>query len=302
LNNLGVIHREAGRLAEAETVSREALAIKEALAESFASVPQYRHELARSFNNLGALLVSANRPKDARTAFEKAVDHYERLGAGAGAVPLITVELAGTYTNLARLMGDNGQLEESLPSLKKSIEILEAAHLKDRRAIKVRESLLVARWARAMTLAGLRRFSPALEDWSRAIELDDGRYRNVLRQKRASNYLNLKDHGRAAADAVAVAESSEATGENLYNAACVYAICARIAAGDAAIAESYADRAVIVLRRAAAKDSKNLARINQDSDLDALRARGDFKQLLHDLEQQPIGSASEKKKPVKPPS
>src|SRR3712207_8990888 len=61
------------------------------------------------------------------------------------------------------------------------------------RAVKVRETLCTACWARAMTLAGLGRFREALADWDRAIEVDDGRHHNTLRVKRASNLLNLKD-------------------------------------------------------------------------------------------------------------
>src|SRR5262249_32601088 len=152
-----------GRLVEAEKSSREALAIKESLQETFPSVPQYRHELARSFNNLGVLLTSLKRREDARSAYAKAVATYERLVADAHAPPLYSVEMAGTYTNLGKLMGDQGRLEESLPSLTKSIDILEGAYRKDSREVKVRESLLVAHWARAMTLARLGRFSPAVE-------------------------------------------------------------------------------------------------------------------------------------------
>src|SRR5262249_28969169 len=154
--------------------------------ETFPSVPQYRHELARSFNNLGSLLHSLNRHKDAQAAYGKAIGIYERLAADSGAVPPVTVELAGTYTNLRRLMGGAGQLEESLPVLTKSIDSLESVHRTDPRVAKVRESLLVTCWARAMTMAGLRRFGPAVDDWTRAIELDDGQYHSALRLKRAS--------------------------------------------------------------------------------------------------------------------
>jgi hypothetical protein len=97
----------------------------------------------------------------------------------------------------------------------------------------------------------------------------------------------LKDHSRANADAQAIAESSKATSKDMYNAACVLALCARIAANDASAAESYAARAVVVLRRAAGKGFKDLAQIKKDSDLDALRIRDDFKTLLREFEARP---------------
>jgi hypothetical protein len=186
---------------------------------------------------------------------------------------------------LGRLIGDQGNLEGSLPFHAKSIESLESVYRNDPRVAKVRESLLIAHWARAMTLAGLRRFSPSLEDWNRAVELDDGHHISSLRIKRASTLLNLGDHARASADAQAISESSGATSEDLYNAACVLAVSARIAAKDASVAESYAARAVGMLRGAADKGYKDLAHIKKDADLDNLRARNDFKNLLQELEQ-----------------
>ncbi len=282
-NNLGVIHRDAHRYPEAEKAQRESLAIKEELADRFPSVPQYRHELARSYNNRGALLASIKRPKDAQIAYEKSVGIYERLSADPRAIPLYAVELAGTYTNLGRLMGDNGQLAESLPVLTKGVDTLETALGKDSRLLKVRESLLVAHWARALTLGGLKRYQPAVDDWSRAIELDDGRYFVGLRVKRASALLHLKDHVRAAADAQAIADSAIADGEDIYNAACVLALAAKFAEANKSMAESYASRAVELLRRAFAKGFGDLAHMKQDSDLKPLQGRGDFTKLINDL-------------------
>src|SRR5262249_13784637 len=130
-------------------------------------------------------------------------------------------------------------------------------------------------------------FGPAVDDWSRAIDLDDGQYHSTLRLKRASTLLNLKDHSPAGADAQAVAESSKATSKDLYKAACVRADCAQIAANDAPAPESYAARAVLVLRRAAGKGYKDLAQIKKDSDLDALRTREDLRTLSREFEARP---------------
>jgi tetratricopeptide (TPR) repeat protein len=285
LNNLGIVYREGHRAADAEQVYREALAIKQKLADTFPSVPRYRQELARSFNNLGIFLAVLQRSDEAQAAYQKAVGIYERLAADFHSAPVYAIELAGTYTNLGRLMGDSGQLEQSLPWLTKSIEVLDAAFRQDPRLAKARESLLVAHWARAMTLSGLERFPQAADDWGRAIELDDGRYFTALRLKRASTLLNLKDHARATADAQAVAASSKATGQDLCDAACIYALSARLAREDGPLAESYAGNALRLLQQAVTKGYKDLTRVKTDSDLDALRSRPDFQALLRSLEE-----------------
>ena len=199
---------------------------------------------------------------------------------------MYAVEIAGTYNNLGRLLGDQGQLDESLPILTKSIGMLDAAYHLDQRLIKVRESLLVAHWARAMTLAGLGRFAEALVDWDCAIELDDGQHHNALRIKRASNLLNMKDHVRATDDAAAVAESPEASSDDLFLAACAYAVSAQLATDDPSLAESYAARAVMLLRQALVKGYENAARMKTDPELHALRSREDFQNLMGEVEEE----------------
>jgi hypothetical protein len=131
--------------------------------------------------------------------------------------------------------------------------------------------------------AGEERFSEALGDWDRAIELDDGRYRRELRLRRASNLLQLKDDVRAVADAAAVAESPEASPEDLYNAACIYSLASGLASADGARADSHAGRAVHWLRQAVARGFKDLEHMRSDTDLDPLRPRADFQGLIGEL-------------------
>ena len=288
-NNLGILRREENRMDEAEQAYREALAIKEKLAERYSSVTQYRQDLAASLNNLGTLVSSIGRSSEAEAVYRRAIQLYERLAADSPADSRYAVLLAGTYSNLGRLIGDRGEAEDSLPWLVKSIDILESAMRRDPRSVKVRETLCVASWTRAMTLAGLERFSEALGDWDRAIELDDGRYRQELRMRRASNLLQLKDDARAAADAASVAESPQASAEDLYNAACVYSLASGLASTDAARADSHAGRAVHCLRQAVARGFKDLEHMRSDTDLDPLRSRGDFQGLMGELSGSPKG-------------
>jgi serine/threonine protein kinase/tetratricopeptide (TPR) repeat protein len=283
-NNLGVLYRSSGRTDEAEKAARKALAAKEELVDRFPSVPQFRLELAQSWSNLGVVLHKTTRRKGAQDAYEKSIAIYERLRANSD-VPQYAIGLAGTCVNLGRLIGDNGNLEESLPVLTKGIEILEPAVRKDPELAKARESLCFAYWLRATTLAGLKRFPQAVSDWGRAIELDDGHNAVLLRIKRASTLLNLKDHVRAAADAQAVAESDAATGQELFQAASVFAYCVRFAGKDSPEAESYARRAVATLRKAADKGFRDAARLKSSADLEPLRSREDFRKLIAELEE-----------------
>jgi tetratricopeptide (TPR) repeat protein len=289
-NNLGVVLRAEGKPEEAEKALRRGVEIKTKLVGDFPTVPKYRQQLARSLNNLSVELNQLKQGEAASTALKEAITLQEKLVVDFPGVPMYAIELAGTYSNMGRQVGDNGELEQSLPWLAKSVAILEAALSKNQRLVKVRESLCTVRWTRAMTLAGLERYHQAMPDWDRAIEMDDGRYQNLLRIKRASNLLHLNEYVRATADAQAIAESPKAKDAELYNAACVYALCSRIAEADGMLAESYASQAVLLLRKAAAKGFRDVPKLKKAADLNPLRRREDFQNLIRELERgQPEG-------------
>jgi serine/threonine protein kinase len=283
-NNLGVVLRGQGKPEEAEKALRRGMEIKAKLVGDFPTVPKYRQQLARSLNNLSVELHVLKQHDAASTALKEAITLQEKLAADFPGVPMYAIELAGTYSNMGRQVGDNGELEQSLPWLTKSVEILETALTKNERLVKVRESLCVARWTRAMTLAGLKRFQQAMPDWDRALEMDDGRYQNLLRIKRASNLLHLQDHVRATSDAQAIGDSPKATKEELYNAACVYALSSQIAETDGMLAESYAGQAVLLLHKAVAKGFSDMPQLKKAADLNPLRKREDFRNLIRELE------------------
>jgi hypothetical protein len=81
-----------------------------------------------------------------------------------------------------------------------------------------------------------------------------------------------------------------ADARSLYNAACYRAVAAKvIRATDSSPAgaqafEAEANRAMAWLRQAVAAGYKKVAMLKQDSDLDALRDRADFRKVIADLE------------------
>jgi hypothetical protein len=83
---------------------------------------------------------------------------------------------------------------------------------------------------------------------------------------------------------VEVAELTKLKGSpavQLYNFACVYSLAS---AKDKAKQDEYAQRAVALLRQAVLAGYKNVAHLKQDSDLDPLRLRDDFKMVLAEIE------------------
>jgi hypothetical protein len=91
-----------------------------------------------------------------------------------------------------------------------------------------------------------------------------------------------KQPAKAVAAADLLADNAKEPG-HLYDAACGYALCVPLA-DKAETREKYAARAVALLRQAVTKGYKNAAHMKEDTDLDAIRQRDDFKKLLADLE------------------
>jgi tetratricopeptide (TPR) repeat protein len=79
LNNLGALHADEHRFAEARQAYEEALAIYRELAE--ANPAAYRPGVAMMLNNLGALHADEHRFAEARQAYEEALRIYEEFAA-----------------------------------------------------------------------------------------------------------------------------------------------------------------------------------------------------------------------------
>ena len=97
-------------------------------------------------------------------------------------------------------------------------------------------------------------------------------------------------------DAVRTAETCRDMGWNApadaYDAACYLSLCIPIVAKHDKLddkqrkeaAQFYGDAAMKILRDAVSKGFKNVAHMKQDTDLDPLRQREDFKKLIAELE------------------
>jgi tetratricopeptide (TPR) repeat protein len=101
LNNLGNLHRDQNRMAEARQAFEEALGIRRKLAE--ANPETYLPDVASTLNNLGLLHRDENRMAEARQAFEEALKIYR----------------AFAEKNPERYQGDVARMERLLKELKK---------------------------------------------------------------------------------------------------------------------------------------------------------------------------------------
>jgi hypothetical protein len=163
----------------------------------------------------------------------------------------------------------------------------------------------------AGTLGSLAELAQARRDWPQArVLLDEAlpyhqralkanpkqpAYRRSFRDNRsalASTLVRLGEHAAAAAAGEELARFGYKPADDSYQASCFLSLCVSLAEKDAklpppqrkALADTYAARAVQLLREAVAHGNKDVAQMKNDTNLDPLRERPDFKQLLAELE------------------
>jgi serine/threonine protein kinase/tetratricopeptide (TPR) repeat protein len=292
----GILMVHMRKVRQAEAAFSRALRIWEKLAAAFPTVPDYRQGLATSHDHLGNVLSGQGKNDEAEAAYRQALDIKEQLVADFPNVPVHGLSLGGACCNFGILMQETSQPEAALAWFQKAISRLEAVLVEEPQLVQAREFLCNSHSARAQALDDLDRHAEAARDWERALELDDGGDREFLRLHLAESRLRWfreeKDVAGCLA-AVAEYESLEPTGAaGLYNAACLRAICAAVIPRDpkkptadaAQVAMEQADLAMAWLHRAVAAGFNDAEHITQDSDLDALRGREDFKKLLAELQ------------------
>jgi tetratricopeptide (TPR) repeat protein len=198
------------------------------------------------------------------------------------------VDLAGSYVNYGRLLDGLGEPAAALGWYAKAIPILEGVRTQVTHIATAQRYLGIAYWKRAEALTRLARNAEALTDWDRALALDDGSNRAMYRQQRALALARTGDSTQAVAEAEDLTQGDQVSGGSLYDAACICALSSAGVRDDGKRQETYALRAVAMLRRAQAtgyfKDSQQVQHLKQDDDLAVLRTRTDFQKLLSDLD------------------
>ena len=290
--NLGRLLAGLGKGAEAEEQCREALAIEEKLAADFPAVPNYRHVLGSSHHSLGFLLAGLRKGAEAEGQYREALAIEEKLAADFPAVPQYQVDLGGSYCNLGSLVRDSGRAGESLEWFEKAIRTLTPVYEQDLRSVQAREFLRDSHGNRATAYERLRKFTEAIQDWDRAIELSPIAEQPGRRAARATTRLQMGQVAEAVAEVDELTRNASWSGAQWYDFACVYAVASGKAADKK---QAYADRAMDLLRKAVRAGYNDAAHMARDSDLDPIRGREDFKKLIEGLAKRSPGQPEPKR-------
>jgi tetratricopeptide (TPR) repeat protein len=274
-------------------MARDAAASWEQLVVEYPGVREYREGLAGLYTSLAHQLIGGGEMAEAEAVFRSAAAAWERLAADNPTVPRYAVQLSNTSLQVGERLHYSSNDTAALEWYTKAVESLTRIVTAHPRQADARGRLLLAYAFQATGFSRVRRNADALAAWDKALALDKdlalSPVRGQLRLGRLITTARLGQHAQAVAEAEAeVKGASFFLGASThYNAACVYAGAVEGAAGDAALAERYAARAVQLLRQAVAKGYRAAAEMRTDRDLDPLRRRNDFAALLWDMAELP---------------
>ncbi len=282
--DLAVVHREAGRRAEALVFFRKSFDVRKEVSVANPTHRQAAARLADACLPLADLLREDGKPAEARQALETGL---QALGRQTNLQARDHLRLARLHALLATLPADE---KKEQAALKQAMAELMTCFVQ-------RGQLRSAELQGDPYLKSLTRRS----DFQRLVAIlqkrEKARQQEQQQFARAGALLAEGKHAQALEAVQPALDSPQATALTWYNAARVCASASALARKDASLSAAeqeslagrYADRAVRLLRQAVAKGFRgqaNLDHMKADKDLDPLRDRADFRKLQGGLEKE----------------
>jgi serine/threonine protein kinase/tetratricopeptide (TPR) repeat protein len=260
LSKMCRVHHTLGHMDEATEALQKAIAIEERLVRDHPREARFLSHLAFFYGGQGYLHRSRGRLTEMVDSFRRALLAKEKMFRQNPAVTQYRVQLATTCNTLSGMLSDIGQLDEALRLSEESRTLMTPLAVENPGDAQMQEVL-------AMGYASLG---------------------NVLRrQAQPERALEAFQHAAAILEQLPPGD-----GTMDYSLACMRALCSGVVGqGKAELTEveqaqrrKYADQAMEALRKAVAAGFRNPGELKHDSELDALRSREDFQQLVSDLE------------------
>jgi tetratricopeptide (TPR) repeat protein len=273
-----------------------ALAIRKRLLERYPDEILYKTNAATDYQSLGSCYAASGQLDRAEAVYRQAEPLLRSIMAAKPQESDYPVMLAGLYANWAILARTGRQQCEPAARLAtRAIDLTEEVLGKEPRHGLAREVCRNAHGERAYAYDGLRRYSEAVKDWDRIIELSEVPQRPRLRALRGWTLLHAGDYTAGAAAAKELAGDPQVSGMILYEAAKLAASAGEMAhrkttlptAQSPQLSEACADQAMAVLLRLQQSgyfDDKDQARdLAEGGYFPLLVSRKDFQKLLSQI-------------------
>jgi serine/threonine-protein kinase len=267
------------------------------LVESDGNVEQYRRDQVIAQGSLANHLGRTGKFQDSDKAFGEAMTLLENLTEKYPTNTFYPLMSAATLCDWGTMCNRWSKHDEALKHFDKALPLLDKIIANEKNPqflTNERNFTRINQTGRGLALRQLKRYKEAVSAYDKALELTTERERNALRLDRALALAQSGDHARAVEEAEAIIVKNAKPGE-LYDAACALSLASAAAGADTQLAESertklveqHAARAVVLLRQtqeAGFFKTTGVDRLKNDSDLNPLRARQDYRKLVAEME------------------
>jgi serine/threonine-protein kinase len=305
LQRIGKLFADTSKPAAALESYERALEIRQKLAGAHPDGAQLQSDLGTTYDEIGVLLIQSGKPAEALDAWKRGLEIRQKLAGAHPDVAEFQTKLASSHERIAYRLLLDGNPAEALSALERvqpiRQQLADANPNVTEFQFQLSHSQQVMGWA--LKVAGkpaeaLAAFERALATMQELADINP----NVPRWQ-SDLALSLESIGgiqlKAGRTAEGVASVRRAiaiwkrlpspTPYDLYNWAATHALLAAVAAErgsgmTAAEGRAHAERAMESLRLAVAAGYRKLEIIRTDRDLDPLRSRRDFQDLMMDLE------------------
>jgi serine/threonine protein kinase/tetratricopeptide (TPR) repeat protein len=301
---LGVLRRQAGRLEEALQALRQSHAIRERLAQPEPAAASRRADVALCLQDLGVIHHGRRQFGEALQCFQRALDLLEPICREQPAVPY-QKQLANTYTNQGNAFVLTGRMADARQAFGRARRLREEVMLREPADPEARSGLGAVLMNEGILFEMVSRVPEARDAYERAVfyqreahakapqvatyrHLLSGHYEALARAQR-----RLRQADAAVATAQARRKLWPGQPVEQYKAACELAQCLPLvgdpAAGlgpeEEAQRRAYGDLALAALREAVAAGFRSLTDLKGSPELDPVRGREDFRNLVAEVEQ-----------------
>jgi eukaryotic-like serine/threonine-protein kinase len=257
LGNMAIIHKGRKELSEARLGQERAVEILQTLVAAHPENVEFRNYLLRARANLAAALEAMGKSADALKVLTATQEACAKMVREHPGVLLYQLDLSGVSLTIGTTLRRQGKLDEAMPWIQKSIDILQNLLKQTPNEPQVLRELGSALTAQA------------------ELELDRKHPAAAVQSLQAAVRLFESIAGPSATQ--------------VYNLACCQARLAGAGsvAGSGMKAEEVrdtADKAMATLNRSVAAGYRDATNIRTDADLEAIRKRPDFEKLLKELE------------------
>ncbi len=296
---------KTGDVNEAEKIILKAIEMKQALSDRFPSAPDYRRDLASAYSKLGSLRLRQSRDKESIESLSQA---QRLLEINLQQDPRRSTDREFLRNALELRAAALIRIENFAEAIRAWNDAVKFVEPKDRTQLLARRAISLAEITDSSFQQDVQ---DAKKEWLAALNdpqfIDNAKLSPETRLRTA--YLivtKLNEPARAAAEVELAATTYSLDATSFYNSSCVFSLCAAATKDDTTQQQKYADRAMEMLNQAVKAGWKDPAQTGKDPDLDPLRERKDFKQLLLKLESsqpkavEPVPSTTQESAPANP--